>query len=276
MSKNLNNFDLFENALEKFNNKNEDDDNKCVKKCQHLNVDCQNNLSVCVDCGMEITRDIVFNKEWRYYGASDTRYNSDPNRCQVRKVGERSIFKDVENLGFSDKTITIADTLYKEVTNGKVFRGNSRKAIVFACIFHAYKKQGNPQSCEVLINIFNLDRKIGLKGLKHVNLNSTKQIKTSYITPQNLIQEIMQKFDATQQQIEEVNQLYLKIHNKSSILNRSRPQSVASGLVRYYILLKGKDISMKEFRQKVKLSELTIEKMAKEISRILKTPWIIK
>ena len=37
-----------------------------------------------------------------------------------------------------------------------------------------------------------------------------------------------------------------------------------------------KDITMKEFRQKVKLSELTIEKMAKEISRVLKTPWIIK
>ena len=40
-------------------------------------------------------------------------------------------------------------------------------------------------------------------------------------------------------------------------------------------MLKGKDISMKEFKQKVKLSELTIEKMAKEISRILKTPWIM-
>ena len=150
------------------------------------------------------------------------------------------------------------------------------KAIVFACIFHAYKLEGKPQSCEQLINIFNLDRKIGLKGLKHVNLNSKKQIKTTYITPQNLIREIMEKFDATEQQIDEVNILYSKIHNKSSILNRSRPQSVASGLVRYYIMLKGKDISIKEFKQKVKLSELTIEKMAKEISRILKTPWIIK
>ena len=101
-------------------------------------------------------------------------------------------------------------------------------------------------------------------------------MKTTYITPQNLIREIMKKFDATPEQIDEVNQLYLQIHNKSSILNRSRPQSVASGLVRYYILLKGKDITIKEFRQKVKLSELTIEKMAKEISRVLQTPWIIK
>jgi transcription initiation factor TFIIIB Brf1 subunit/transcription initiation factor TFIIB len=272
------NFDLFENAMKQYNREGEHI--KHISKednCKHVNIDSKNNLSVCVDCGIEINRNIVFNKEWRYYGASDTRYNSDPNRCQIRKTTERSIFKDVENLGFSDKIISVADNLYQDVTNGKVFRGNSRKAIVFACIFHAYKMEGKPQSCEQLINIFNLDRKIGLKGLKHVNLNSKKHIvKRTYITPQNLIKEIMNKFEATNEQIEEVNQLYLRIHNKSSILNRSRPQSVASGLVRYYILLKGKDISIKEFQQKVKLSELTIEKMAKEISRILKTPWIIK
>jgi transcription initiation factor TFIIIB Brf1 subunit/transcription initiation factor TFIIB len=272
-----NNFNLFENAMKQYI-KNDQNKKKKVtcELCKHLNIDVKNNLSVCVDCGLEINRNIVFNKEWIYYGASDTRYNSDPNRCQVRKISDRSIFKDVEHFGFSDKIISIADNLYQDVTHGKVYRGNSRKAIVFACIFHAYKIEGIPQSCEQLINIFNLDRKIGLKGLKHVNLNSSKKIKTTYITPQNLIKEIMEKFDATSQQIDEVNELYLKIHNRSSILNRSRPQSVASGLVRYYILLKGKDISIKEFQQKVKLSELTIEKMAREISRILKTPWVVK
>ena len=84
--------------MEKYNQEKKCNQNQ-EKKCQHLNIDNQNNLSVCVDCGMEINRNIVFNKEWRYYGASDTRYNSDPNRCQVRKISDRSIFKDVINLG---------------------------------------------------------------------------------------------------------------------------------------------------------------------------------
>ena len=86
----------------------------------------------------------------------------------------------------------------------------------------------------------------------------------------------MNKFEAPTDQINEVIELYKRVKNRSSVLNRSRPQSVASGLVRYYILLKGKDISMKDFRQKVHLSELTIERIAKEIARILKTPWVIK
>ena len=159
-----NNFDLFANAMEQYN-KEKKHSEKIERKCQHLNVDNQNNLSVCVDCGMEINRNIVFNKEWRYYGASDTRFNRDPNRCQIRKISDHSIFKDVENLGFSDKIISIADNLYQDVTNGKVLREILEKRLCLLVFFHAYKLEGKPQSCEQLINIFNLDRKIGLKVL---------------------------------------------------------------------------------------------------------------
>ena len=174
-------------------------------------------------------------------------------------------------MGFSDKIILEANKLYETVTKGKIYRGNSKKAIIFACIFQSYKLQGNPQSCEQLIKIFNLDKKIGLKGLKHVNLNAPKNmnIRTSYITPINLINEIMIKFHSSKEQIQEVVDLYSKIKNRSSILNRSRPQSVAAGLVRYYILLKDKGITMSDFREKVQLSELTINRIVKEITRIL-------
>ena len=132
--------------------------------CNHNSILEENGIKVCTDCGIEITRDITYDKEWRYYGASDTRHISDPNRCHARKSDERTIYKDVEGLGFSDKIIVKANELYEEVTNKKIYRGNSRKAIIFACIFHAYKIEGNPQSCESLVDIFNLDRKIGLKG----------------------------------------------------------------------------------------------------------------
>ena len=66
-----------------------------------------------------------------------------------------------------------------------------------------------------------------------------------------------------------LNMNLLLIKNKSSILNRSRHQSVASGIVRYYILITGKNISMQDFKSKVNLSELTINRIVKEIARIL-------
>ena len=260
-------FNQVANEYKKFNKKEE-----INNQCEHKNIVKEKDTRSCEDCGMILSRNISYDKEWRYYGASDTKYHSDPNRCNIRKLSDRTILKDVENMGFSKKIINAANKIYQEVTNGKIYRGNSRKAIIFACIFHAYKIDGNPQSCEHLINIFNLERKIGLKGLKHVNLNADKnsQIRSTYITPENLISEIMDKFDASNLQKQEVIALYQKIKNKSSFLNRARPQSVASGLVRYYILIKRKNISIAEFKNKVQLSEMTINHVVSEIATILK------
>ena len=274
----MDNFSLFEEALVELENQKNKNQKKIDKdECKHKNIIDENGIKMCEDCGIEVDIDISFNKEWRYYGSADTRHNSDPNRCQIRKCEERTIYKDVEKLGFSDKIVTLANKLYEEVTQGRIYRGNSRKAIVFACIFHSYKMEGNPQSCENLINVFGLERKIGLRGLKHISLHAPQdaELRSIYITPENLIVEIMDKFDANETQKDDVIELYQKIKNKSSILNRSRPQSVASGLVRYYILLKNKDIDMKDFKLKVGLSPLTINRIVTEISRILNTPHLI-
>ena len=85
----------------------------------------------------------------------------------------------------------------------------------------------------------------------------------------------MSKFEATQTQKDDVIDIYKRISNRSSVLNRSRPQPVAAGIVRYYILLNSKEISMSEFRSKVKLSELTINRIVKEIGMLLGNPHII-
>jgi len=247
------------------------------KDCDHPVITTEKGVDICMNCGSEIKKKIIQNKEWRYYGQTDNRHFSDPNRVQLRKNEERSIYKDVENMGFSDKIVSLANEIYFDVTKGHIFRANSRKAIIFACVFHSYKLNGNPQSHEKLIHVFNLNRKTGLKGLKHVNLFAPKdsKIRTTYITPVNLVEEIMDKFSATKEQKKEVVDLYEKIKNKSSRLNRSRPQSVGAAIVFYWICKTKKNISLKEFTKKVSLSELTINKIAKEISVVLGTQNIL-
>ena len=251
--------------------------NEEMVSCLHENTINEKGMNVCLDCGEEMQYKNTHDKEWRYYGQGDTKHISDPNRVQMRKSEERNIFKDVENLGFSDKVVARANKIYSQVTKVKIFRGNSRRAIVFASIFHSFKLGGYPQSHERLIRIFNLNRKTGLRGLKYVNLYAPKdsKIRTTYISPANLLEEILEQFSATKEQKQEVVELYEKIKNKSSRLNRSRPQSVSSGLVFYWTCLKAKNISLKEFAKKVQLSELTISKIAKEISEVLETPGIL-
>ena len=220
---------------------------------------------------------ITHEKEWRYYGPTDSRRNSDPNRVQIRKLDERNINKDVENMGFSETIVTKADELYTQVTKGQIFRGNSRRAIVFACIFHAYKMSGKHQTPDHLVKLFGLSRKNGLKGLKIVNVNAPKdsKIHTTIITPVHLVHDIMNKFRASSEQKKEVIELYARTKNRSSKLNRSRPQSVAAAITYYWIKKKKIDISLKDFAKKVNLSELTINKNAKEVSLVLGTPNII-
>ena len=89
-------------------------------------------------------------------------------------------------------------------------------------------------------------------------------------TPENIIKELMLQFKADHLEISNVIDLYSKIKDKQSlILSRSRPQSIASGVIRYYILRNNKDISFENFKDIVKLSELTINKIVKEISKLL-------
>lgn len=271
----MSNFELFEEALNEYERVSFSEDILIEENtCKHININTEHGSISCIDCGKELEKTVFQEREWRYYGQCDNKHNSDPTRVQVRKCEERNIFKDVESMGFSDKIVALANQLYIQVTKGQIFRGNSRKSIIFACIFHAYKISGHPQTHERLIQIFELNRKTGLKGLKHVNLHAPKDsaIHTTYITPVNLVEELMNKFSATDDQKEEVVVLYDKIKNKSSKLNRARPQSIASGLVYYWICIKNMNITLKEFAKKADLSELTIVKIAKEISDVLKTP----
>jgi transcription initiation factor TFIIIB Brf1 subunit/transcription initiation factor TFIIB len=179
----------------------------------------------------------------------------------------------VDKYGISPKIINIANDIYEKVTQNKIFRGKTRKGIIFACVYHAYSLQNTPQSCAHLIKIFEINQKIALKGLKFVNLNS--EINSNIhnkdtITTKHLIRETLKEFNATDEQIIEAYELYDKLENRSSLLNRSRPQSVASGIVQYYISRKNPEFSMDYFRKKVKLSELTLTRITKEIETILK------
>lgn len=280
----MSDFLLFENALNEYKkilekdelkeSNSEDEENIEIIEnieCKHPNISSDTSIIVCLDCGKELQKTIFQDKEWRYYGQADNKRSSDPNRVHIRKIDDRSIYKDVENMGFSEKIVSNANQLYLQVTKGQIYRGNSRKAIVFACIFHSFKLDGKPQIHENLRKMFNLTKKTSLKGLKQVNLNIPKDspIHTTFITPINLIEDIMDKFKANIEQKKEVIELYNKIKNKSSTINRSRPQSTAAGITYFWISLKNIDISLKDFAHKVDLSELTISKISKEISDVL-------
>jgi len=239
--------------------------------CTHPDIIVEQDTHVCTECGEEVSRQILPNKEWRFYGAGDTKHSSEPNRVQLRKTDEKGLFKDVENLGFTENIVSKANEIYMKVTGGKILRGMSRKGIVFACIYHAHNDLGTPKTYDRLVQIFGIDRKTAGRGIKSVFWNSDPgSLPQSPDTPTiTIIEEIMNKFQATAEQKKQVIELYNKIKNRSCSLNQARPKSVASGLVFYWIRINGNKIGIKDFIQNVSLSELTVNKIVKEISGIL-------
>lgn len=288
----MSDFDLFKQALQQYNNKQAKtkktpidqvrakikskirERSKEEKKCHHTNIVVEKGINICTECGEEMLEDL-HSQEWKNFNS--TKSYSDLGRIQTRKTEEHSIYKDVSGMGFSDNIVDKANQIYFQVTNEKIYRGDNRKSIIFACIFYTYKLTGKPQAYEKLIRVFGITRKTALKGLKTVFINAPKELKMSLsqITPINLMKENMDAFGATEKQKEEVYELYKKIKNKSSKLNRSRPQSIAAALTFYWICKKKKNISLKEFTAKTDLSETTISKLASEIANILGTPDVV-
>jgi len=266
-------FELMDEAFDDFFN--DTDDKKHNEKCTHDEVVDDGGTTICVNCGEEIKITIAHEKEWRYYGNADTRRTNDPNRVQVRKEEDRNIYKDVEGMGISEKIITTANSLYCDSTKDHIYRGKSRRSIIFGAVYLAFKLDGNPQSHERLISLFNITKKAALNGIKFIKLNVPKdsKIHTSYITPIHLINDIMDRFSISKEQKEvqkkDVIELYDIIKNKSSTLKRSRPKSVTCGLI-FYLIQKNKiRITLKEFANKSGLSELTINKISKEIVKTI-------
>lgn len=251
---------------------NKIDDKDITEICLHHNTTINNEMEICSDCGIEIYKELSLEPEWRFYGDNDSKHSSDPSRCHIRKIDEKNIFKDIEQYDFSIDIARETNSTYIEVTKGQIRRGNFRKSIIFACAFNAYKNQGNPQNPEELREKFKLTKKEASRGLTFYNLNKTdKKKKPIYISPISFIPRIMNKFNANEYHVQKVTDLYNKIQNRSKLLNRSNPQSVISGLIYYYFRMVGGNITCPKFSKIVKLSDITISRISKNISDILKT-----
>jgi|688.fasta_scaffold58547_2 transcription initiation factor TFIIIB Brf1 subunit/transcription initiation factor TFIIB len=236
--------------------------------CKHIETICKNGIQVCQDCGAHVYEEMDQDQEWRYYGDNDNKNSSDPSRCQYRKIAERGIRKDLEKLNIPTEVINIADDYYFQVTKGEIKRATLRKGIMFACVFEAYKDLKKPHTPDTLSELFDIDRKTVSKGITYFTLRSPRKEK-NYITAEHFIPKVINEFDLRNEHLAPIIDLYKKVENKSSVLSRSNPQSVSCGIVFYYFKKINFGISASDFGKKVKLSDITVNRIANEVEEII-------
>lgn len=245
-------------------------------QCKHVNTTNEHGIVNCLDCGYEIRNGI--SNESKMYTSYDNRSSGDGNRCWAPKKKNKSIRDDLKGLGFPDPVINEADSIFKTVTKGGIFRVDKRKSIIVACLMEAYKILGEKVSLESLLEKIPITNvTIGMKIVEtKIKKYDTDRKRIIHTSPADSIRDILSKWETDKQTIDKVVELYHCIDDKSSLINRSRARSVAAAVIYYYALATNRDnIKLKEFSAKVKLSESTITKLAKEISAILATPEIL-
>lgn len=259
-------------------------DNTTIEECNHLYITDGKN-EICQICGSEKQKPLSLEREWRYFGESSK--SKDPSRCNLRRTYTKPpLTSQCEKVNIkSGKVVNDANQLYLEVTKGKIYRGKKRISIIYACVYYSLKANNSSYSPDKLLQIFEIDRTTALRGLKFVKTNLTHKenellmVKTNQENNtihkdtneteiEKLLKEIMEDLNATESQIQEIKLIYKYLCGKSSLLNRSRPQSYATGLVKYYINKK-KPSFVFEIKYNVKLSHLTLKKIVNEIETIM-------
>jgi transcription initiation factor TFIIIB Brf1 subunit/transcription initiation factor TFIIB len=247
-------------------------------ECVHTNISNIDGCTVCMVCGLKIDEALLDN-ETRYYGASDTRYTRDPSRHNQRKNEERSLYSDLEPLGFPNQVIESANTYYKVIIKDKIYRAGNRMSIVFACTYHAYADMQEPRVPSELAKKFKLDKKGVSNGLKTFARTFKNRAK-KYIDAMDLVPKLLSELniDSKKHKVcqDDIQTIYEFVQSKSLTFNSSNPQSIAAGLVYYYLRLNNVQITRSEFSKIVNLTDITFTKIATDTHKVLGNTDVIK
>lgn len=249
-------FDLLEEIIDAFLR----EDGK-ADACQHAEKRIDEGVYVCLKCGFsEKVND----------GQTYTSH-----KMYKRSSRSTSISVCIHQKGFDNDIVLVADKIYSAIIDENSKRTGNRSSIICACIFQALKFVGRPIDYAHVYSKFNIKKKSALKGLKFVNTEIAKKktfefydVISSPVSPENFITAYLSELKAPEESVSEVIKIYEAIKEDAEI-GMSRPQSIAAGVIFYWLKNKGMTDAMKIIEQKANLSQITISKKAKTVqSRI--------
>jgi len=245
------------------------------EECQHENVVEDNGTTICQSCGL-VDEVLDFEPEWRNYGG-----DRDSSRCCNMKGSTWSLEKDFEKWGIIvPAAIRIqAETKYVQVMkmvrgkrDKKSGRGRGRKAIIAACLLFVFRETGDCRTFDDLKDMFKLTKKNMFNGLT-AYFETFKTDRVRYVTPEHLIARVLLMTGVDNVHYGPIVRITKGLANTSRTLNRSKPLSVASSMVYFYLCMHPtvKDqlgLTKSKFAELAKLSDITITKHVKEIARL--------
>lgn len=236
--------------------------------CEHKVVMDTGDFQVCTDCGD--TKEVFsYDPEWRYYGAHDNKSSKDPSRCRYSSsTTSRNIKKALAIRKIPEAMVEATIKKYQTVVGSKTMRGEKRNGIIAICLWVSLRERGDCRTVTEVGSLFDLERKNLYKGLQTYS-RAFPDDRTITVTPGDLLARTMKLADIRETHSAPLVELCRSLENRSQMLGRSNPQSVAAAIVWLYLCLHPQikadhGITKSLYAKKVSLSEITISKLAKE------------
>lgn len=200
--------------------------------------------------------------------------------CQEFKSSNRSIKADLDPLNLPDHVKAKAQTIFLRFPP-RTKRGKRRKQLIFVCVYYAFKElkiHDKELACEprqlaatIGLGVRDMTKALSMFGGSQTGYRPP----CIFLQPKDLLpvyaQDLCLPLDLQDDLFEFATSILLKAPHLEEIF----PQKVAAGILKYFLeirgvslIIQGEKIGAKEFAEKVKLSEVTIQSIYKEITCI--------
>lgn len=244
--------------------------------CTHETVSEVEGMTVCAACGVEVGVEFDHEPEWKKGLTS--------SRCRFVTRTARSLDDLTKKIGLSEAVSARVEEKYRKVVGDRTMRGNSRTAIVAACLMYVFMDIGQSRSPAEIAAMLDLD-------IKHLNPGMTAyyeafpEDRVRHLTPTILLHRVMVAVSLPDSSmIDGISVAHLTRLEKminhlsgSALLKRSNPWSIAAAIVSLYLesfpgIAAAIRYDSSRFAKLVSLSTMTLHKLSKEAAELLGIP----
>jgi len=160
--------------------------------------------------------------------------------------------------------------LYKSISNKKISRGNNRKGLIAATVYHSCKTKNVPRSTKEIAKVFDIKIGVMTKGIKQFyhlyNSIHKKQIISKTPTqPVDYIERFISQLSLPDKVCELSKTIAIKSFEKK-LTYKNTPPSIAVGCIYLSCQLLNHPINKKLISEKCNISEVTINKCYKKLN----------
>jgi len=160
--------------------------------------------------------------------------------------------------------------LYKSISNKKISRGNNRKGLIAATVYHACKNKNVPRSTKEIAKIFDIKIGVMTKGNKQFydlyNSIHKKKIKSKTPTqPVDFIERFASALNLPDNVCEKSKEFAIKAFD-NKLTCENTPPSIAVGCIYLACNLSDYSINKKFISKNCNISEVTINKCYKKLN----------